>query len=418
MGGDFKRKRQSNKSGRGGGGGGGAKGGRSDNNKRTRYNGTYRIPSKKISGPGIFLTVTKGKERRAAAQFIDYLDDVADQIYPGLDLLDSDDEGEGQEDEAVGGEKVDWDDEDALDRLMNGSPTLPDGKVDGRDGDRKGEVDGPQVVEEQGGEEQTDPPSKKTTRRVEEDDVEAMIRAELEELKGNSGGVGHRRDRKLTKEEGKSEDQSSREKDGKKPRQKRRFVSVETDTECLCFIKCARPIDPFKMVYHILEEIERTGEARTMYVYRISPVKDTCPAYEDSLKELTERTLEQDLPKDESKTFKIEPRIRSHSNLKRDQVIQIVVSSLPQVEGGKHKVDLKNPQLLIVVEIFKSIAAVGVVREYERFKRFNLQLLASDAKSRLTGQNQESEGSGDQGKIGGGADHLIGRVKASAESSR
>lgn len=31
----------------------------------------------------------------------------------------------------------------------------------------------------------------------------------------------------------------------------------------VAFIRCAPPIDPYKMVYAILEEVERTGEARS-----------------------------------------------------------------------------------------------------------------------------------------------------------
>ena len=50
----------------------------------------------------------------------------------------------------------------------------------------------------------------------------------------------------------------------------------------------------------------------------------------------------------DSLQFAIRPTIRNHNVLKRDDVIRQVAS----VVGPGHKVDLKNPDLLIMVEIY------------------------------------------------------------------
>jgi hypothetical protein len=47
--------------------------------------------------------------------------------------------------------------------------------------------------------------------------------------------------------------------------------------------------------------------------------------------------------------YKIEMRIRNHTTISRDTLIQTVARCIPEC----HSVDLNNPQLFILVEVFK-----------------------------------------------------------------
>lgn len=47
--------------------------------------------------------------------------------------------------------------------------------------------------------------------------------------------------------------------------------------------------------------------------------------------------------------FAIRPNLRNHANLTRELVIKLVASGV----GLPHRVDLKNPELIILVEIYK-----------------------------------------------------------------
>ena len=60
--------------------------------------------------------------------------------------------------------------------------------------------------------------------------------------------------------------------------------------------------------------------------------------------------------------------------MKRDQIIATVASAIPRDAG--HKADLANPDRWIIVEVHKNIAAIGVVENYERFKKLNVQTVA------------------------------------------
>jgi len=60
--------------------------------------------------------------------------------------------------------------------------------------------------------------------------------------------------------------------------------------------------------------------------------------------------------------------MRNHNTVTRDDVIKSIAKCVP--DG--HKVDLTDPQLFILVEIFKSVCGMSVVRDYYRLKKFNV----------------------------------------------
>lgn len=144
----------SNRSNNGGGG------------KRSNYNQPYRLPSKLISGPGIFVTCVQGKERKAALQFIDHLNEVADRIYKDVKLLPplKREEEEKKKDE----ERERGSEEDLMDAMRNG----------------------PAPVAEAADREETEEPTQQEeeTKKVEEEEEEEK-KAPLDdlELSGSSG---------------------------------------------------------------------------------------------------------------------------------------------------------------------------------------------------------------------------------------
>ncbi|OCK99545.1 uncharacterized protein K441DRAFT_653121 [Cenococcum geophilum 1.58] len=69
------------------------------------------------------------------------------------------------------------------------------------------------------------------------------------------------------------------------------------------------------------------------------------------------------------KKFAIRPTFRNHKALTREGVIRKVAAAV----GPGHKVDLKDYDLLILVDIYKNICGMSVVgADYERLKRYNL----------------------------------------------
>lgn len=76
-------------------------------------------------------------------------------------------------------------------------------------------------------------------------------------------------------------------------------------------------------------------------------------------------------------TYKVELRIRNHTTLPRPAIIQHLASWVP--EG--HTVSLNNPEIFILVEVFKSVCGVSIVRDYYKYSKFNVLELANKVNS-------------------------------------
>nr|CAB3490073.1 unnamed protein product [Digitaria exilis] len=64
---------------------------------------------------------------------------------------------------------------------------------------------------------------------------------------------------------------------------------------------------------------------------------------------------------------------RSNTGIDRMKIINAVAKSVPQ----PHKVDLKNPDKTIIVQIAKTICMIGIVEKYKELAKFNLRQLTS-----------------------------------------
>ncbi|KAF5340910.1 hypothetical protein D9758_012184 [Tetrapyrgos nigripes] len=146
------------------------------------------------------------------------------------------------------------------------------------------------------------------------------------------------------KEEGSDSDSSREENDTsieaqitneisrmKKPRKEQRFSNCLTNTPCVVFISCKPPVDPTVFAKYFGEE---------------SDVKYT---------------------------YKIELRTRNHTTLTRQEIIQAIASCVP--EG--HIVDLTNPKLFILVEVFKSVCGVSLTKDYYSLHKYNVMEIAT-----------------------------------------
>lgn len=201
-----------------------------------------------LSGPGILLTTVRRKERKAALELIAFLSDVADHLYPDLDLSMSN---------KTMTKAFEVDADDSLDAMRNGQ-SANIGSVEGT----------------------TELPVEAKRKRISEDDIEAQIQAELQEL----------RPQKKSKEASSSVESSSRSK------QRERFEIVDLDVECLAYITVASPMDPVKLCCEILDEVARTGQVRGRFVQRLSPIYMTGRAEISAIRQLSSDVVSEYYP--------------------------------------------------------------------------------------------------------------------------
>lgn len=160
------------------------------------------------------------------------------------------------------------------------------------------------------------------------------------------------------------------------------------------------------------------------YVHRLIPVSGSClaniaeiqslcrrlfkPAFEAQDNSQTIRVsvrsrLTFDTTFKVSQQYKIEARIRNHTTLGRPLIIQEIAKCVPE----RCTVDLEDPQLVILVEVFKvgpcsficvvevnsayqSVCGISVVEDYYRFKKFNILEIANERNGEK--RFKESEG--------------------------
>ncbi|MCO5565779.1 hypothetical protein L7F22_019454 [Adiantum nelumboides] len=260
-----------------------------------------------IKGPGIFVSCVRGKERKAAFELIDILEE-----------------------------------------LVN----------------RKCEREGSTTTKSE--------QEKTTSKQNNEDDIESQIASELQEFK--------------TVTTAKDVDKGSRAK---------MFVPIFTDMECFFFIEVKTPIYPVQLTYDLLEDVKKTGIAKSRFVHRLSPVSDTCFADLTDLTELIDRLVKQEnfsSPDETSSdssdlTFKVDIKMRLNDKLAKSDIIQTLAKRMPTFARAK----LDSPQLVINVEIFRMTVGIAIVRNFDQYRKFNPIMLAehqqgdtNDSNSRLS----------------------------------
>ncbi|GES58457.1 THUMP domain protein [Aspergillus terreus] len=192
----------------------------------------------------------------------------------------------------------------------------------------------------------------------EDEDIEAQIRKEVEGLKPGAS---------------------------KSPQ----FRAIRIDMPCVTFIRFDKSIAPEKMVHDIcIDAYENPERKRTRFLQRMTPVHSIRKTLNVDLEVFAKDIL---APHFHSggppRKFAIRPSIRANSKFKRDDVIKTVA----RVVGPGHSVDLKNYDLLILVEVAQNVIGMSVVgSDYDKLKRYNLAELYKPATGSKPSEPTES----------------------------
>ncbi|PVV02467.1 hypothetical protein BB560_003076 [Smittium megazygosporum] len=161
----------------------------------------------------------------------------------------------------------------------------------------------------------------------------------------------------------------------KKKRPESVFKPIFTDTECITFIQSPPEFDVVKIAMNIMQDCATTKSKDTRYTSRIVPIEATCKAdiqaIEKTVESLAQGYLNKDAPQT---TFMIETKVRNNQSVNKDQLIQKVAS----VFGKYHKVDLKNPKLVILAEVFRGVCVVSILKDFVKLRKYNIISLYTD----------------------------------------
>jgi len=139
-----------------------------------------------------------------------------------------------------------------------------------------------------------------------------------------------------------------------------------------------------------IENVERTGVTHTRYTHRLTPITNTCVANVSEIKPLAQRVLKlflaQNPDLDSDYRYKIELKVRNHNTLSRQLLIDTVVSCVP----SGWTVNLEHAEVFFLVEVFKSVCGIGIVKGYYAHQKFNVMEIANmkNAETELGGESR------------------------------
>eukprot|EP00124_Ichthyophonus_hoferi_P004664 Ihof_evm2s542 gene=Ihof_evmTU2s542 len=122
-------------------------------------------------------------------------------------------------------------------------------------------------------------------------------------------------------------------------------------TRGVLFIQCAEPIDPEVLVLSIMKDCSETKQLRTRFIQRMIPVSTTCKANEGDIVKAARGVIAPYFHQPEQSNVKYAVWYRARNNEALDRLTIINALAVLATEGKEHKVDLTNPDLVIVAEI-------------------------------------------------------------------
>lgn len=158
-----------------------------------------------------------------------------------------------------------------------------------------------------------------------------------------------------------------------------RFQQVDTKVPNCIFIKTT-VADPNELGVRIIRDIVETRKRRTRFLLRLVPVDVVCKANIEDIKNSAGKLFDKIFLNTEPVTFAIVMNKRFNNNIDRMEIITELANMI-SFKNSKHKVDLKNAQQTVVVEVIKGLCCISILPNYIEYKKFNVFELTKDNKN-------------------------------------
>lgn len=129
------------------------------------------------------------------------------------------------------------------------------------------------------------------------------------------------------------------------------FQTVKMDIQCVLFFKTRAPVEPVGFVHQICKDALQGATKKCRWVKRLTPMTMMGRATVEGLEKVAKDVLEPVFHAGGTspKKFAIRPTRRNHNVMKREDIIKQIAKAV----GGKHAVDLKNYDHLILVDVYR-----------------------------------------------------------------
>lgn len=175
----------------------------------------------------------------------------------------------------------------------------------------------------------------------------------------------------------------------------RRFQVMDSGAKHCIFIHTTVD-DPCHLVHHILNEAYTRKLQKSRYILRFLPVSATCRARIETIVETTEQLLllHPDLGFGcAGGSFCVMVKIRNSNQVTQTEVIQKIVAKAREMNDNNAG-NMQNPDFFIIVDVIKTTCCLSIVKDYFKFKKYNLQQVSVDEntiqKSKESNKTEES----------------------------
>ncbi|XP_063961533.1 THUMP domain-containing protein 1-like [Lytechinus pictus] len=210
----------------------------------------------------------------------------------------------------------------------------------------------------------------------------------------------------------------------------KRFRSARTGTKNVIFIQTTG-VDPHTLVMHILTDLEKTKTQKTRNMQRMLPVSHTCKAFEDKIEKTAQEMIFPVFLASDAidSSFCIMFKARNNNKIKKEPIVQLLAPLVTQGSSHIHKVDFNSPDHTVMVDVMGGVCCLSILKDYNRFKKYNLHLVASSddivmsgerKRKKVDGVAEEDEVGEDTKKlkVGEGMKEVVSSGESSSEDER
>lgn len=164
---------------------------------------------------------------------------------------------------------------------------------------------------------------------------------------------------------------------------------ITLDIPCVSFLRLPlkTSVDPVEVVHRLcLEASDPNAPQRSRFIKRLTPISYLAKTLRQGLEAVSEEVLPQHFGPDENGEIKgvkfaIRPTVRENEQLDRDLIIKPVADRIQELGKAAHKVDLKQYEKGVIVEVYRGWIGMCVVDNtnapsqqlgYESLRRFNI----------------------------------------------
>jgi len=159
----------------------------------------------------------------------------------------------------------------------------------------------------------------------------------------------------------------------------RRFQVVDSGVQNLVFIRTTVE-SPVELADSVMREVRTSGTQISRYLLRLVPVEVTCKAFSENVEEAVKPVISKRFQDKGDTTYCIQFKSRLNNSFAKEEAYKTIGKMVRDV-NPQSKVEFKDPDHVILVEVMKSFCCISILTDYFAFKKYNILELANAQKT-------------------------------------